>query len=117
MSEAGYSTEAAGGDTDNSMLSDVPRSLYHRTIPIESPDLLGARKRNPNSPPGVGDETLNDLLASSEDESSASGSMSPTRFNSRPANLLDTTNSDSGGGNANNPSDDSMRADEMMLFC
>lgn len=43
MSEAGYSE--AAGETDTSLLSfDIPKSLYTR-VP-ESPNLLGARKRN-----------------------------------------------------------------------
>lgn len=106
MSEAGFSTEA-GAETDTSLLSlDVPKSLYSRHP--ESPNLLGARKRNPTQAVGNLDE-------STDADTSTEGPDSPPRAKGKSSlALLDQGALDDGNAKT---ADDSMQADDMMLFC
>lgn len=138
MSETGFSEQAA--ETDTSLMSfDIPKSLYTR-VP-ESPNLLGARKRNLDQ--GVvtdsGDDTsLSDVEASSMlDETGTTpdspvarhgalpnnngiretgvgstitslldgAELAPPRPSARPQQRMETS------------ADDSMHADELLLFC
>jgi hypothetical protein len=138
MSEAGFSEQAA--ETDTSLMSfDIPKSLYTR-VP-ESPNLLGARKRHLDQ--GVvtdsGDDTsLSDVEASSVLDETAStpdspvarhgalpNSSSATGIGSKITSLLDDPELAPPRPSArpqlqqrmDTSADDSMHADELLLFC
>jgi hypothetical protein len=127
MSETGFSEQA--GETDTSLMSfDIPKSLYTR-VP-ESPNLLGARKRNHDqviSADSGEDTSLSDVESSSVlDETTPD---SPGRHGALPnpggtiTSLLDVPElvpprpSARPQGHVDPSADDSMHADELLLFC
>jgi hypothetical protein len=128
MSETGFSEQA--GETDTSLMSfDIPKSLYTR-VP-ESPNLLGARKRNHEqvmSAESGEDTSVSDIESSSLlDETTPD---SPGRHGALPnpggtiASLLDVPelapprpSARPQQHTADPSADDSMHADELLLFC
>ena len=113
MSDAGYSTEAAA-ETDSSLLSmDIPKSLYTRAA--ESPNLLGARKRNPDQIMSAGgDDTSVSDLETTDDE----GSPNRKKHSSALPDALLDPEAGKGFDEIHNESpDDSMHADDLLLFC
>jgi hypothetical protein len=133
MSETGFSEQAA--ETDTSLMSfDIPKSLYTR-VP-ESPNLLGARKRNldQGAITDSGDDTsLSDVEASSVLDDTATTPDSPVArhgalpnssagIGSKITSLLDDPELAPPRPSArpqrmDTSADDSMHADELLLFC
>jgi hypothetical protein len=127
MSETGFSEQAA--ETDTSLMSfDIPKSLYTR-VP-ESPNLLGARRRSHEqiiATDSGEDTSVSDIENSSVvDESTpdspvarhgalpnTSGTISSLLDDSELAPPRISARQQHGHASA----DDSMHADEMLLFC
>jgi hypothetical protein len=118
VSESGYTTEAGGEDEESSFgCLDVHKSLYS-TLPPESPNLLGAKKRLENQITANAMQNEADSMSdvSSSPQTSPQKSQAATSEGQGQKILLSIPQAKDSNNNNNNMADESMEADDALLF-